>query len=72
MLQLLNRENMICLLLSGDSFRLFTSERARMSVEAAPELVEQEYLWSCSLSAASKEFVWKPEVPIDFFFTLIL
>ena len=33
-----------------------------MSVEAGPELVEQEYLWTCSLSAACKEFVWKPEV----------
>ena len=27
--------------------------------------VEEEYLWSCSLTAASKEYTWNPEDPAD-------
>merc|ERR1712055_310792 len=27
--------------------------------------VEEEYLWSCSLTAANKEFTWAPEDPSD-------
>ena len=31
---------------------------------AGPD-VEQEFLWSCSLSAANKVFVWDPKEPED-------
>ena len=27
--------------------------------------VEEEYLWSCTLSGAIKEFSWSPEDPAD-------
>ena len=31
----------------------------------ASNSVEEEYLWSCTLSSASKEYLWNPEDPAD-------
>ena len=33
--------------------------------EVASNSVEEEFLWSCTLSGASKEFIWAPEDPAD-------
>ena len=33
--------------------------------EVASNSVEEEFLWSCTLTGASKEFIWAPEDPAD-------
>merc|ERR1712000_281768 len=37
----------------------------KMSGVVASNNVEEEYLWSCTLSGESKEFSWSPEDPAD-------
>ena len=37
-----------------------------MAAVLAGANVEEEYLWSCTLSAATKEYVWQPKEPEDF------
>ena len=36
-----------------------------MAAILAGNNVEQEYLWSCTLSGSSKEFMWSPEEPVE-------
>ena len=40
-----------------------------MSGLVSSSAVEEEFLWSCSLTAASKEYTWNPEVT---YFTIVL
>ena len=35
------------------------------SSEQRPYMREEEYLWSCKFSAASKEYSWCPQDPAD-------
>ena len=37
-----------------------------MAAVLAGANIEEEYLWSCTLSAANKEYVWEPKEPEDF------
>jgi len=37
---------------------------SRMAAVLAGENVEQEYLWTCTLSGASKEYNWAPETDV--------
>ena len=36
-----------------------------MAAVLAGENVEQEYLWTCNLSGASKEYSWAPETIVE-------
>ena len=36
-----------------------------MAAVLAGENVEQEYLWTCTLSGASKEYSWAPETDLE-------
>ena len=39
-------------------------------IEKMSSVTSEEFLWSCELTAANKEYTWAPEVE-DFFLSLI-
>merc|ERR1711864_62094 len=45
--------------------QVILSPPSKMSGVVASNNVEEEYLWSCTLSGESKEFSWSPEDPAD-------
>merc|ERR1711942_229566 len=56
----------------GDAIQLLpwqdlsqTTPAFKMSAAVASSNVEEEYLWSCTLNAETKEFSWNPEDPSD-------
>ena len=47
-------------------FRTFTETMSVFHVDQVPSNdYEEEYLWSCEFSGASKEYSWCPEDPAD-------
>merc|ERR1711942_526534 len=56
----------------GDAIQLLpwqdlsqTTPAFKMSAAVASNNVEEEFLWSCTLNAETKEFSWNPEDPSD-------